>query len=298
MNKIKLVNRFTLCFFVVALLSELLPWAFPILYDMPFVLSSFILSAVIYIFPMVLYFVFTKENIRDTLSLYPISFWNIILVSVFAFAIQPIMSFLSLVFSFYFPNLVEESMSSLYTLGFLPLLIVTAIFPALFEEFFARGILLSGYFALGTKQAIFYSALLFGLMHMNPQQVPYAFCVGIFFAYFVRKTGSILASIIPHFIINGTTVMIVSLAPPLEEATTTVIGDYELFLYWGSVALLSLPFVTYLLYKISKINVDNPYKKSVVIYQNAKFLTWEMWLVLLIFIVFGVIPYLPFWSNL
>lgn len=300
MNKIKITNRFVLYFFVIAQLSELLPWAFPILYDLPFVASSFMLSCVIYVVPITLYFAMTKANIRDTLCLYPLGFRNIIIVSVFAFAIQPIMSFLSLVLSFYFPNLVEESMSVLSSIGFLPLLIVTAIFPAFFEELFARGVLFAGYSALGTKKAIFYSALLFGIMHMNPQQVPYALCVGIFFAYFVRKTGSILASIIPHFIINATTVLMVAMMPAIEESptSTVVISDYDLFMYWGTIALLSLPFVMYLLYKIHTVNINNPYKKPVFVYPNTRFMTWEIGLVFLIFIVFGLIPYFPFWSIL
>lgn len=300
MNKIKLTNRFTLCFFVIALLSDFLPWAFPILYELPFVTSSFILSFVIYIFPIIIYFVITKENIRETLHLYPLGFWNIVLVSAFAFAIQPIMSFLSLVFSFYFPNLVEESMTTLYSIGFLPLLTVTAIFPAIFEELFARGILFSGYSALGTKKAILYSAFLFGIMHMNPQQVPYALCVGIFFAYFVRKTGSILASVIPHFIINATTVILITIIPPIDESISTIptISNHDMFMYWGTMALLSLPFVTYLLYKVHKINIDNPYKRQIFVYPNSRFMTWEMWGILLIFLLFGVIPYLPFWSML
>lgn len=46
--------------------------------------------------------------------------------------------------------------------------------------------------------------LIFGIIHMNPNQFVYAFAMGTLFAYVVYITNSIFASMICHFLFNGT----------------------------------------------------------------------------------------------
>ena len=54
----------------------------------------------------------------------------------------------------------------------------------------------------GDAFAIITSAIVFGAMHGNIVQVPFAFILGLVFAYVDCKTNSILPSIIIHFINN------------------------------------------------------------------------------------------------
>ncbi len=83
-------------------------------------------------------------------------------------------------------------------------LFFVAVLPALFEEILHRGFLLNNYRkTVGTKRAIVYSSLLFGLMHLNISQFFYAAILGAFIAILVIATGSIWAGIIVHFINNG-----------------------------------------------------------------------------------------------
>ena len=83
-----------------------------------------------------------------------------------------------------------------------------AIIPPLAEEFLFRGIILNKLKPFGINFAIFTSSLLFGLMHGNLVQTPFAFVVGMAFAYVTVKSGSILPSIISHFLINFSSVMV------------------------------------------------------------------------------------------
>lgn len=78
-----------------------------------------------------------------------------------------------------------------------------AFFPALVEEFAMRGVLLGvlkKHFGNGT--AIIVSAIIFGAMHGNLQQIPFAFMLGLYLAYMTVYTGSLLPAILLHFINN------------------------------------------------------------------------------------------------
>ena len=80
--------------------------------------------------------------------------------------------------------------------------VATAITPALVEEFAMRGVLMGVLRKYGEGFAVIVSALVFGLMHGNLVQIPFAFILGLFFGYAVIKTGTIWTAVIIHFINN------------------------------------------------------------------------------------------------
>lgn len=78
-----------------------------------------------------------------------------------------------------------------------------AFFPALVEEFAMRGVLLGvlkKHFGNGT--AILVSSILFGVMHGNLVQIPFAFLLGLYLGYITVYTHSIFPAVILHFINN------------------------------------------------------------------------------------------------
>lgn len=82
--------------------------------------------------------------------------------------------------------------------GFMLMLISTAVIPPLVEEFAFRGIILSFLKKFGEGFAIIASSVLFGLIHGNFSQMPFAFSVGLALAYITVKTGSLIPSIAVH----------------------------------------------------------------------------------------------------
>lgn len=86
--------------------------------------------------------------------------------------------------------------------GFFFSVLSVAIFPALLEEFFFRGVILGSLSKFGKDFAIFTSAVLFGLIHGNLVQIPFAFLVGLFLGFAVVKSGSIWTGILIHFANN------------------------------------------------------------------------------------------------
>jgi len=86
---------------------------------------------------------------------------------------------------------------------FLIAIIIVGIIPAFTEELFFRGLILDGLKNnYSKKTAIFISALLFGIIHLNPWQFFSAFIIGIISAWICIETNSILLSIYMHFFNN------------------------------------------------------------------------------------------------
>ncbi|MBQ2879472.1 MAG: CPBP family intramembrane metalloprotease [Anaerotignum sp.] len=239
------------------------------------------------------YFYYTKKDIRKTLRLHPLGWKNALLILFFGVSIQPLISLLSYLTSLFFPNPVEQSIESIQQSGFFISLLSVAVLPAILEEMFSRGILLTGYRFLGKWKAALVSALLFGLLHMNPQQFLYAFLIGFIFCFLVDRTDSLYASILPHMVINGTTLVSIFTegagTGPVELESSVILASLLLM------AILSIPWLALLLYLFLRLNptkvepelVDeagNPYRE--------RFLTPSMVGIFILYILCGIIPYL------
>lgn len=83
--------------------------------------------------------------------------------------------------------------------------IISAVIVApIVEEILFRGIILRGFLKhYSPKKAIIASALIFGVMHMNPWQFLGAFLAGILIGYVFYKTHSILLCILIHAFDNS-----------------------------------------------------------------------------------------------
>ena len=81
-------------------------------------------------------------------------------------------------------------------------LLTMAFLPAIGEEILVRGSLFGGLRAKGTVFAGVFSALVFALMHGGPTQFFHQLLLGLLFAFLYHMTGSLLVSIVAHFVNN------------------------------------------------------------------------------------------------
>ena len=112
-------------------------------------------------------------------------------------------------------NLVEESVSTYSLWRGILLLVVLA---PLAEEFLFRKVVYEAVGNYGEKAYLFTSACLFMLMHGNVVQYPYAFVLGMLFAWIYLRTGNIWNTILLHAAANfvgGVLSMIGSNLPPV-----------------------------------------------------------------------------------
>ena len=82
-----------------------------------------------------------------------------------------------------------------------------ALIPAFVEEFLFRGLVQSNLRPFGRGVAIIGSAVVFGAMHQNIQQIFYATVAGLVFGYLYEETGSIWCGVLLHLFNNGFSVL-------------------------------------------------------------------------------------------
>lgn len=81
-------------------------------------------------------------------------------------------------------------------------IISMSIIPPLVEEFAFRGIILGSLRQYGDGFAILVSSVLFGLIHANFGQIPFAFIGGLILGFLTVRLNSILPAMIIHFLNN------------------------------------------------------------------------------------------------
>ncbi len=98
-------------------------------------------------------------------------------------------------------NQTDFSADDTFLSKFANIVSITLLAP-IFEEILMRGALLGNAKRYGTWSAAISTGIFFGLLHANYPQIPFAAVMGIFSAFMVLKTQSIIPSLIVHFTIN------------------------------------------------------------------------------------------------
>jgi membrane protease YdiL (CAAX protease family) len=98
----------------------------------------------------------------------------------------------------------EQLMQKVFQLPRWQLYLLLAVLPPVCEELLCRGFLLSSFRArFGDMQAVLFSALLFGVLHLDVHRVPATAMAGLALGYIRVRTGSIAPAILFHMIYNG-----------------------------------------------------------------------------------------------
>jgi sodium transport system permease protein len=112
----------------------------------------------------------------------------------------------------------------------LPLVwLLVAVLPAICEELFFRGWLLSAFAGERPGRgrvaaAILLQAAVFAGFHLLPERMPQTFMLGIALGWMTRLTGSLLPAVLAHLAHNGTPLVLVSLAAG-RDARRLAAGD-------------------------------------------------------------------------
>ncbi len=97
-------------------------------------------------------------------------------------------------------------------------LLFIGILAPIFEEIIFRKFIVDALRRYGEVTAILLSAVIFGLAHGNFTQCFYTFGLGLILAVLYCRTGKLIASIIPHMILNGASTLLSFLVLPRIEA--------------------------------------------------------------------------------
>lgn len=199
----------------------------------------------------------TKEPLSEILGFKRLPLKSLLVCVALGFLIQPLMSFISTLSSLVFENITDASMEEMAKMPLPALLLTIGLLPAVFEELICRGMLLHGYKDTPLWYALLVPALFFGLLHMNLQQITYAFAAGIYMALLVKITGSIWSSMIVHFLVNGTQSLLVylSIQPEMAGSALAAVESMDPLSALVGVSIVSgicLPFFIWLTYLLMK----------------------------------------------
>ncbi len=218
--KIKLANYAFLAAIIISVASSFLPINFPN-YTVLVLYSQFSIAL-----PFIVLFIMNKVKADPSekvtyakeVNMRKIKPAAVILTVLLAFLIQPVLAFfnaLSLVFT------TSTTSSSIFAITkgmpFWGAALLIAALPAFMEETVYRGLLYRPLRAANPWKAVILTGFCFGLMHGNLNQFMYAFVMGIVFALVNEATGSILSSMIIHFISNFLSVIQLYMLPKVYE---------------------------------------------------------------------------------
>jgi membrane protease YdiL (CAAX protease family) len=150
-------------------------------------------------------------------------------IIIFAFAVVLSVNFLSGILSNLLELLLNQigltaapSQEALNTPTTIWMIIYSCIMAPFFEEFLYRGAILRYLEKYGARFAIITSAILFGFMHGNIIQIPFAIVIGLIFG-FLAKEYSIKLSIIIHMANNIYAQAFNSISSSINEITINIV---------------------------------------------------------------------------
>lgn len=208
----KRINRFIPVLFISYILLSILAGAVIGVMNINMPLwGSYLLSQAIVLLPALIYVAIHKINIIACMPYRRLRISDGLLSLLFGYALVPTMLFVSNLTSLFSTNYVQDSVQELIAYPFVVQLLIIAVLPACVEEFVFRGLIYHSYRKNGILGAAVLSGLVFGLMHLNINQLSYALLMGIVFALLVEATGSMYSSMLAHFAANSYSVILMQL---------------------------------------------------------------------------------------
>ena len=208
----KRINRFIPVLFISYILLSILAGTVIGVMDINMPLwGSYLLSQAIVLLPALIYVAIHKINIIACMPYRRLRISDGLLSLLFGYALVPTMLFVSNLTSLFSTNYVQDSVQELIAYPFVVQLLIIAVLPACVEEFVFRGLIYHSYRKNGILGAAVLSGLVFGLMHLNINQLSYALLMGIVFALLVEVTGSMYSSMLAHFAANSYSIIMMQL---------------------------------------------------------------------------------------
>lgn len=169
---------------------------------------SLLMSQLIILIPTMAFLFATRTKVTELIlheKLYVGTYFGVML---YTFLCMPLIICVNAISLLFVDNAVNNMMDEL--MGTAPILVIlmVGVIGPISEEFVFRGVLYHSYKKSGRIiGGMLMSAFLFGLTHMNFNQMSYAIVVGVLAALLVECTGSIQASMLFHMLINLSNVL-------------------------------------------------------------------------------------------
>lgn len=235
--------------------------------------DSLWMSEGIIMIPALLFAISSKERLWDAAAIHKIRIPTIFLAVLYIVLLGPLVTLCNAITMLFVDNTATEILTVVSEISFGGMFFFVGLLAPVCEEIVFRGILYTGFRKKGTPmQAILWTAVLFGLFHMNLNQMVYAAVLGIAFGLLREATGNIWAGIIGHISINSYSVFLYYLqsvlpaeelsgaqSAPMQEALLMTIGVYFV------IALITTALAVCVLVAIAKIEYGEDHLRQVFI---------------------------------
>ncbi len=192
------------------------------------IIESLLLSQLIVLIPTALFLFGTRTDPGRLIAHNRPKFTTTLLVVVFTFLCMPAIIAVNAFSMLFVDNEVAGLQSYMLSVPWWQILLMVGIIGPVSEEFVFRGVIYHGY---KTSQrfvgSMLLSALLFGLTHLNFNQMSYAVLVGIVSVLLLEGSGSIFYSMLFHICINTTNVVQML----VQKAQGTIMSQEESMAY-------------------------------------------------------------------
>ena len=179
---------------------------------------------------------------------------SLLFVLTLAIAIEPLSMWIPM------PELVKQLFEAAFK-NDAPTFLSAVVAAPLAEEWLCRGVILKGLLThYSPRKAIIWSAVLFGVLHMNPWQAIPAFCIALAIGWVYWRTRSLWPCIFMHAVNNGMAFLMLLLFPDVAADATIidVAGAYYGLVY--AAALLCCALTGYGLWRVLPKNYLTPDK--------------------------------------
>lgn len=185
------------------------------------------MAQLLIIVPVILYLIITKQNFFQAIRLRKVNIWSLLLVIPLVYVLEPLLICINAISMSFSTNVIATTMEDIVnSMPYIAGLSMMALIPALVEEITFRGVLLNSFHRDSNPwPGIIFSAICFGAMHMNFNQIAYALVLGIIMGIVLEASGSILTTMLVHFLYNGTSTTLLYLLPVIMKWSDSVLKD-------------------------------------------------------------------------
>ncbi|MBO4374721.1 MAG: CPBP family intramembrane metalloprotease [Lachnospiraceae bacterium] len=171
------------------------------------ILLELLMSQGMVILPVIVYWIISRSGIKDTFSIRAVRIPTLLLTVLYTIMWYPLIGACNAFTMLFTDNAAIELSESFDGIHPALMLLSVGILGPLIEEFCFRGAILSGLLKSGRLFAsVLLSALMFGILHLNLNQMAYAAVMGIAFGMVVSVTGSVWCGYVGHMLINSVSV--------------------------------------------------------------------------------------------
>ena len=196
---------------------------------MELVPSALILADILIIVPIVFYTVIKKEK-----PIQPIEKKDGMFIVTLAIVLNVLISLIVTVLPTDTTSRYNELMQFAIAPGFLPVLLTTGILAPIVEELIFRYMSINFLMDKGKHKAVFISALIFGIAHLNLIQGTYAFLLGMVLGELYVSNKNLTRPLLFHLAVNSGSVIYEYANEPIKNVLILIIilsFAYQIFYF-------------------------------------------------------------------